>query len=266
MPPVLADAADANFVTHASWVPARLPGATVRDDGRLAVVDSGLPCDTFNFICRARLDGADASGRIREALDHFATSGRPFSWWHGPADTPADLGARLVAAGLAPAESELAMAADLADLVVPAPIAGLMVQRVQTSPDLRTYARLLSALWEPPDPWVVTFYDRGAAALLDPACPLRAYLALLDGEPVGTAEMTVAGGVAGLYNISTVPAFRRRGIGSWLTVQPLLDAQREGVATGVLQAAAAGVGIYERAGFRRYGGITEYKAARAPAA
>ena len=48
-------------------------------------------------------------------------------------------------------------------------------------------------------------------------------------------------------------------MGMALTLQPLLDARDGGLRTGVLQAAAAGVGVYTRIGFQRFGDITEYK-------
>ena len=246
-------------MAHATWVQRRLPGATVVEDEGLLLSDSGLPCDTFNFICRARLAAGAAPSRAADAIAHFRRSGRPFSWWVGPADRPKDLGDVLVAQGLEAAESELAMAAVLSALEPVAAIPGLAIARVRTADELETFASLSAANWTPPDLQVVRFYQMGAAQLLQDDCPLALYVGRLEGEPVATAEATIAGGVAGLYNISTVPAFRRRGIGSAMTLQPLHDARTRGCATAVLQAAPDGVSIYERAGFRTFGTITEYK-------
>jgi ribosomal protein S18 acetylase RimI-like enzyme len=88
---------------------------------------------------------------------------------------------------------------------------------------------------------------------------MACYVARLDGEAVGTVEATEGGGVVGLYNIATLPEYRRRGIGTALTVHPLREATRRGARAAVLQAAADGVGIYQRVGFRSFGTITEYK-------
>ena len=93
------EAADANFLEHASWIQRATPGMSVDDDGTLAVIDSGLPCDTFNLVCRARLSDAGADGRVRAALDHFRGVRRPFSWWVSPADRPRSIGELLQAAG-----------------------------------------------------------------------------------------------------------------------------------------------------------------------
>ena len=178
----------------------------------------------------------------------------------GGARRPAEgLGDVLIAQGLEAAESELAMAADLAALEPVGRTPPVRIERVRTAGELEVFARLSAANWTPPDLQVVRFYELGAEHLLRDDCPLRLYVGYQAGEPVATAEATVAGGVAGLYNISTVPAFRRRGIGSAMTVRPLEDARAAGCAAAVLQAAPDGVSIYERAGFRAFGTITEYK-------
>ncbi len=255
----LAEDADANFVAHAGWIQGRVPGMRVLDAG-LAVIDSGLPCDTFNLVCRARLDAATADARVRVAVDHFRTTGRPFSWWVGPADRPADLGRRLEKAGLEKAETELAMVADLSsmapDVSVPE---GLRIARARSPREIADFAAVQAANWNPPDPQVVRFYDLAASALRSEDCPLRLYVGYLGAEPVAGSEATLAGGVAGLYNVATRREFRRRGFGAALTSWPLRDAREQGYRTAVLQAAAEGVRLYERIGFRRFGDITEYK-------
>lgn len=256
----VAERADAAFVTHVIWALERTPGMSCRVTPELVLADSGLACDTFNFICRSRLTPAAAPGAAKEALAYFAGVERPFSWWVGPADRPALLGAILEALGLERAETELAMALALETLPESLPsVPGLEVRRVRTGEDLETLARLSAANWTPPDPDVLTFYRRTATALLDPSSPQWLYLGCADGDAVATAEAAVAGGTVALFNISTVERFRGRGIGSRMTWQPLCDARAAGCDLGVLQAAEAGIGLYRRLGFRAFGRITEYK-------
>lgn len=257
----LAEAADANFAVHASWLQGRHPHMAVLGGEDLLIVDSGLPCDTFNLVLRARLAAEQAGARVAAAVDHFRHAGRPFSWWLGPADQPPDLADILAAAGLERSESELAMAADLAVLPPLEAPARLAIERVRSAEQLRAFAAISAANWTPPDPLVVRFYELVRAPLLEPDCPLWLYVGFADGVPVATAEMAAGGGVAGLYNIATLAAQRRRGYGTALALRPLLDAREQGFRTAVLQAAAHGVRIYERLGFRRFGDITEFKPA-----
>ena len=255
--------ADENFVAHATWAVDHTVGMASRVAPHLVIADSGLRCDTFNFICRARLDPGSASDAATAAVTYFQRRGRPFSWWVGPADRPNDLSGTLEAIGLERAETELAMALPLGELPgqLP-PIPGLEVRRVAGTAELATFAELSAANWTPPDADVISFYRLAAGALLRSDSPQWLYVGYLEGEPVATAEATVADGAAGLYNISTRPPYRGRGIGSMMTWRPLHDALARGCDLGVLQAAPEGVSIYRRLGFRPFGDITEYKPRR----
>jgi GNAT superfamily N-acetyltransferase len=252
-------AADENLAVHATWASRRLAEARVELADDLILVDSGQPCDTFNFICRARLNPANAPARIQYALRFFAESGHPFSWWLGPGATPDNIPALLVEAGLNAAESELAMALDMSQLRQGPLPDNVIIERVRTPEQLEILACLSAANWSPPDQEVVRFYRRAASHLLGGDAPQWFYLGRYQGEPVATAELTVGGGVVGLYNIFTRPDARGRGVGSAMTVQPLLDARAAGHTTAILQASAAGQSLYSRLGFRSFGTITEYK-------
>ncbi|WP_437929431.1 GNAT family N-acetyltransferase [Sorangium sp. So ce291] len=256
----LAAAADDNMAVHASWAQERLPGARVARGADLVLVDSGLPCDTFNFVLRARLDSATARARVEQAIAWFRRAGHPFSWWVGPADEPGNLGDLLCAAGLAAMESEVGMAADLHalrdDHEAPR---GLEIARVRTPAQVRDFARVLAAGWTPPDPLVARFYEMATPALLSDDAPLWLYVGYVAGAPVATSEVTVGGGVAGLYNIMTLEPHRRQGIGRAMTLRPLLDARTAGLRLAILQASADGLKVYSQIGFVATGQITEYK-------
>jgi hypothetical protein len=85
---------------------------------------------------------------------------------------------------------------------------GLRIARVESEPELRAFARVLAANWTPPDPQVIRFYELAASALLWDSAPLWLYVGYLGEVPVATADLTLGGGLAGLYNISTLAAHR----------------------------------------------------------
>jgi GNAT superfamily N-acetyltransferase len=132
---------------------------------------------------------------------------------------------------------------------------------VRTPEQVREFAAVNAANWDPPDPHVLRFYEAAAPVLLTPDSPLWLYVGYLGDCPVASAELTVGGGVVGLYGISTLAAYRRRGIGGALTLRPLRDARAAGYRVAVLQASADGVGVYARVGFVPTGRFTEYKPA-----
>jgi GNAT superfamily N-acetyltransferase len=81
--------------------------------------------------------------------------------------------------------------------------------------------------------------------------PWRFYLARMGAEPVGTAIQVNGGGVAGVIGIAVREAWRGRGIGSALTLRPLLDARSEGYHHAALFATPMGEPVYARLGFQR---------------
>src|ERR1700678_1377675 len=258
----LSAAADENLAVHATAVTARLVGAYISVEPDLVLADPVVPCDTFNFVCRARLTPSAAARRAAEAVSHFRAAGRPFSWWLGPGYSPDSLSQILRDQGLFEAESEAAMALDLTELQSSPPdVEGLTIHRVRTDEDLHAYATLSAANWDPPDPHVLQYYDLAAPVLLHASAPQWLYLGRVDGDRIATADGPLGGGAAKLYNIRYRPAFRRRGIGLAMTRAPLIEARAAGWSRGILQAAAGGVSVYQRVGFRPFGRGTEIKPA-----
>lgn len=254
---LLAD--EANVVAHMSWVQERTAGMSVTADEGLVVVDSGLPSDTFNVVCRARLEEASLGERIEAVTSRFRRVQRPFTWWVGPADRPASLGQALLDAGFRAQGTEPGMAADL-EALPPAALAprGLRIARARTAAQLRDFAAVLASLATPPDPAVLRFYEAAAPAILAPDSPIGAYVGYLGDVAVASAEVTLAGGVAGLYSVAVLAPYRRQGIGTAMTLAPLLDARADGWRTAVLQASSEGERVYRRLGFRAMGTFTEY--------
>ncbi len=78
------------------------------------------------------------------------------------------------------------------------------------------------------------------------------YLGVINSQPVATSLLFLGGGVAGIYNVATIPGARRQGIGTALTVVQLLDARAQGYRIGILQSTPMGFNLYRRLGFREY--------------
>ena len=88
--------------------------------------------------------------------------------------------------------------------------------------------------------------------------PFRTYLALLNGKPVGTSQLFTSGGVAGIYNVSSIPEARGQGVGTAITLSPLLEACERGYHVGVLQASSMGYNVYRKLGFEDFGKLSVF--------
>lgn len=102
------------------------------------------------------------------------------------------------------------------------------------------------------------FFDLYRSLGLAPDLPLRHYLGSLGGEPVATSSLFVGGGAAGIYDVTTLPAGRRRGIGAAMTAVPLLDAAADDYQVGILHSSEMGAGVYRSLGFQEHCKIGQF--------
>ena len=256
--PALVNAIEANlFAFLPLW--RRWPAAEIHDGPDLLWSLTGFPIPLFNSVMRANLAPGEAAAAIAAVIARGRSRDVPLLWWTGPATRPADLGERLTAGGFVHAEDVPGMAADLRD--VPdghSPAPGLVVEQVGDQKTLREWCATMCAGYEMPAAFGETYYDCVVSLGLGPQAAVRHYLGRLDGEPVATATVFVAAGVAGIYDVSTIPAARRRGIGAAMTAQALRGAREDGYRIAVLHSSAAGLPLYRRLGFSEYCSIGQY--------
>ncbi len=257
------------------------PALLDRQDVR--AVYAGVSSDTFNkaFGYQGGVPLADTVAAVRSFFGQYDA---PYTWWLGPlsgagdgAGQGDDIPAALATHGFAVGEVETGMYLPLADAVLdtaPA-VPGLDIRQVGDVAGVADFAAVLAANWSPPDGEVLRFYRRAAATLCSPGfarspgCPATLLVAYLDGQLAAAAEVyrtasghPAAGGtaaldVAGVYNVCTLGAFRRRGLGTAVTRAALLHARQAGCRHAVLQASGEGYRVYARLGFCDVGRFVE---------
>ena len=144
----------------------------------------------------------------------------------------------LTARGYTLDESTLAMGMSLDDIALPRP----KVDFGQS--DWFEYLRILGV----------------PAGLLSGADPTAFHIlvARLEGENVATAMAFDHEGDCGIFNVSTLEAARRRGLGTALTARLVHDAAARGCSTASLQSPEMAERVYAAVGFRPLGRILEY--------
>lgn len=187
------------------------PGAAVEaDDGVLRWVAPGTQT---SCILWSSLTGATADQVIAAQKQYFARRGTAVEWKYYDYDQPADLPARLLAAGFEPDDEELMLVAETASIdsrvVLPdgvrlVPVAdeagiGTMMAvhdlAFTDHPSSELGERLLTQFREAPE-------------------TLEMVVAMAGGEPVSAARIEFIPGTdfAGLWGGGTIPAWRGQGI------------------------------------------------------
>ena len=214
----------------------------------------GAPSEARAVVAWAAFEPATVERRLDEILEAVDARGATVLWWFAPDPRPPDLRERVLRRGFEHVEDTAAMALDLARLPdsVPPPDA-VQIEAVDDPAAIDAYVRAVIRSMEidhwplPPDA-VRNRTDYIRSRLGDD--PLsRRFVAFLDGEPVATSRVSMAGGVAGLYTMVTLPHARRRGIGLAMAHRALLAGREAGMRIAVLQATDMGFPIYVRLGF-----------------
>ena len=218
-----------------------------------------MPDHFMNLVVCTELPSEGIDELIENALSHFRSLNVKRLSWLAEEGIPAiELRKCLVAHGLTVEESfAIEMAADLSRLpestVSPT---GLEIIPVEDRKTLSKWIHVASIGFGVPEEFESAWYEFFVEAVFD--LPFRSYLALLNGQPVGTSQLFLSAGVAGIYNVTCIPEARGQGIGAALTLAPLLHARDVEYRIGILQASCLVYRIYRRLGFQDFVQLSVY--------
>jgi GNAT superfamily N-acetyltransferase len=224
---------------------AGLPGVTVADEDVFWLVsERGEP---GNHVLRTRISGDAAQRRIAAILEQIGRHTDHIDWLVFPGCRPADLGARLEARGM---PGRLAGTWMLADMPV-RPDAFSVPQRFRVeqvrSPEMLAAWKDVSEAGFGVD--VQIHAEAYARHGFGPEAISLHYIGYLDAAPVTSATLLLAGGIAGIYDVSTPPAFRGQGFGSAISLAMLHEAHAHGYRQAWVWSSQMGKRVYERVGF-----------------
>ena len=218
-----------------------------------------LPDHFMNLVVCNQLPSVGADDLIENALVHFRSMNiRKLSWLTNAEMSPSRINKLLLAHGLKFRDSfATEMAVDLS--LVPDDLPthpNLRIVPVEDERMLRQWIHIASVGFRIGKKSEKIWYEFFVDTVFD--MRFQTYLALSDGKPVGTSQLFLSEGVAGIYNVTCIPEARGQGIGSALTLAPLLKAREMGYRIGVLQASQKGYNAYRRLGFQDFGKLSLY--------
>jgi ribosomal protein S18 acetylase RimI-like enzyme len=235
--------------------------AFFRDFSRAASVDffqgprlvrwrTAIPHLWFNGVLSSHAPVRNEAAAIQDTIAYFqANAVENFTWWLESGLSVKDWANALEPLGFKYTDDTPGMAVDLARLPRSAEHSSqLILQLVNNAAMLREWVNTFILGYELPEMFIDPFYE--LVASLGYELPYRYYLAYLYGKPVATSTVFLGAGVAGIYNVATIPEARGQGIGATLTLHPLHQSAALGYRAGVLQSSEMGFRVYQRLGFQ----------------
>ncbi len=184
---------------------------------------------------------------INLAKNFFAK--QPFAWIlteHQPAT-------HLLQSGFKGPDHTTEMVIDLANLIAPKIDPAIRVIEVKTKHDLYLWAQTAGHTFELNAHDLIEFFK----PLIDIAGDIP-YLAFYNDEPAATSLVYCSKETAGIYAMSTLSKFRRKGLGTAAVNACLETAKNNKMKNAVLYASAIGEFLYKIVGFKTVHVLNEY--------
>lgn len=237
------------------------PGERIERADGVVRVTGASPSD-WHGVLYSDLDEDTADAAIQAQIAYFGALGADFEWKHYHHDEPADLGARLLAAGFEADDPETVFVAEITQLVnsglTESLPEGLFLRAVTTEADADLVAEATEAAFGGKGERA---RDRVLARLASNPETVWTWVAMAGERPVSTARMLVhpGTGFASLWGGGTAPEWRGRGIYRALVARRMREAMELGCEYLQVDATEMSRPILERLGFRALSVTTPYE-------
>jgi N-acetylglutamate synthase len=234
-----------------------IPGGEVECVGGLTAVRTGLPGAFFNVVFG--LNHPKSIAQVREGIERiFLQTNTEFQIVTLP-ETLDELEPLIQELNLTEKEIIPGMALDPIPDAYPDPPKELQIRHVSSSEETTDFLRTAAVGFGIPP----NFFDVLKPGLLAGGAGSwsrdATYVGYVAGKPVATSTRVTTGDVAGIYNVATLPEFRRQGFGESMTWQAVADGRTAGCRLSCLQTSEIGRPLYERMGYRVIGEYTSWK-------
>jgi len=234
------------------------PSGDVRDIAGISIASAGTSFQMFNaaFLSCQVADAADLERRVCTARVHFEARGLPWSFWACHGLMPPKLRKHTIFErnGLRHTVQLPGMCADR--LLPPRrALPNLEIRRVGDELTRRDFCEIGCACFHVPLNWFREIFLRERVWEEG----FVGFVGYWNGVPVATAATVAAADAIGVYNVATLPAYRRCGHGEAVVRHALEKARQESrCERTILQATEHGLQLYLSMGFRTVTAVDVY--------
>lgn len=242
-------AMEANYVAYFTYF-SRLPYLELRQSPEITFIMSQKTA-LWNVVLNTHLASHDITATIEAILSLFRPLNLPLVWQILPSTQPTDLAQYLEEHDFLLFEEEPHMVIEPAAHALHMPnIPGFSIERVTDAASFaRWYNATVGGFFATTPALAQIYFDAYTLLGFDSQGPFLHYTGYMNEEPVTSATLLLTNGMAGIYDVSTIPSARGKGFGTAITLAPLLEAQARGYQHVCLQATRMSHPIYQRIGF-----------------
>jgi ribosomal protein S18 acetylase RimI-like enzyme len=236
---------DANMIGKFTYLPSLMNMDITNGD--VTMINSWISSDMFNIVCQTK--SKDAMIAAAEKFRHLQI---PFAWWIGFDDDYPECKNDLEKLGLACDEHESGMFAEIEKLSRSKKCDELQIRLIDNAKILDYFIRIYQELIPHDAGAIEMFFERASEHILNPELSLKLFIGYFRDQPVATSALFLDENSAGVWDVTTLPQFRRKGIGTDMTLQTLFYAfDNFGRRVGVLTASEDGEPVYRKIGFQK---------------
>lgn len=197
-----------------------------------------------NGVIEKNVNRIPSDSEVDWTIEHFSSKKLPFMWWTS-AKVLEDKGFQFggVLTGIA---------LDISKGVPPKPVAAqnLTIKIVQSEADVLKFTELAGNAFAMSSKSVEQWFLLNIS-VINQGEQIH-FMAYLDDVPVGTASLSVSPQSAGIWNLATLPGYRKVGIGAFLVYTALVEAKTRqyNQVMAILMPKGMAWGLFTKLGFK----------------
>ena len=228
--------------------------------GSIGAMNTGVAISDINWVWNEKPLTKDDAKFIADIKEIYKKLNLHFWWWIYPGGQSPKTSSLLQNAGLRLIEKVPCMATDLNDSASEGQSPNnVTISLVKDKNDLLIWEDISFHGFEMPQRAREQYGSFVSSFDLAAQSSQKLFLAYFDGKPVSTSLLFTHKNSAGIYYVSTLPAFRNKGSGLKITQAAMQAAKESGFKNVILQATPLGAKVYIRAGFKEYCRAEIYK-------
>jgi len=237
---------DENIIGKLTYLP-RLMKMEVSDREEVLQINTGISSDMFNVACMKKV-----CSDLQPIHDIFLANRLPFAWWIGFGDKGMKCKEAVQKLGIEDCEVETGMFVNIEKMTATHGCDILKILQVVDSRTLRDFIIAYRELIPMDGEAIDLFYSTSKPFILDVDSKLKLFVGYIADRPVSTAALFLSSDVAGVWDVTVLPDFRRMGIATDMVSHVMFEARsKHGCNVGVLTASELGEKVYSKMGFQR---------------